>query len=103
MQRLHSGAACDRPETTKTLKLPPIPQAVWQQPPETFTDQYNFDNTTNDSSIQYTTKTSKITVASQMLPPKGIQSQNYVLATEHPPGNQTGNEPVLFLNCSFLF
>ena len=32
MPRLHSGAAIDRPETTK---LPPIPEVVWQQPQET--------------------------------------------------------------------
>ena len=32
MPRLHTGAAIDRPETTK---LPPIPEVVWQQPQET--------------------------------------------------------------------
>ena len=35
-----------------------------------------------------------------MWPPKGTQPQNYVATTEHPPVNQTGNEPVPFLNCS---
>ena len=35
-----------------------------------------------------------------MSPPQGAQPQNYVVATEHPPGHQTGNEPVLLLNCS---
>ena len=35
-----------------------------------------------------------------MSPPKGTQPQNYVVTTEHPPGNQTGNEPIPFLNCS---
>ena len=35
-----------------------------------------------------------------MLPSKGTQLQNYVVATENPPGNQTGNEPVPFLKCS---
>ena len=34
MPRFHSGAAIDRPETTQ-LKLPPIPEVVWQQPQET--------------------------------------------------------------------
>ena len=34
MPRLHSGAAIDRPKTTH-LKLPPIPEVVWQQPQET--------------------------------------------------------------------
>ena len=33
MPRLHSGAAIDRPETTH-LRLPPIPEVVWQQPQE---------------------------------------------------------------------
>ena len=40
------------------------------------------------------------TVASQASPPKGIQPQNYVKATEQPLGNQTVNEPVPFLSCS---
>ena len=40
------------------------------------------------------------TVASQTSPPKGIQPQNHVIATEQPPGNQTGSEPVPFLSCS---
>ena len=34
MPSLHSGAAIDRPETTH-VKLPPIPEVVWQQPQET--------------------------------------------------------------------
>ena len=50
--------------------------------------------------MQYTQEASKTTVASQTSPPKGTQPQNYVVATEHPPGNQTGNEPKPFLNCS---
>ena len=44
--------------------------------------------------------TSKATVVSQTSPPKGSQPQNYVDTTEQPSGNQTGNEPVPFLNCS---
>ena len=36
------------------------------------------------------------TVASHTSPPKGTQPQNYVVTTEHPPGN----EPVPFLKCS---
>ena len=93
MPRLHSGAACDRRETNETSKLPPIPQVVWQQPTEIITNQNNLNNTTNDS-------TSKTTVASQTSPPKGTKSQNYVDATEQPSGNQTGNEPVSFFDCS---
>ena len=38
--------------------------------------------------------------ASQTSQPKRTPPQNYVVATEHPPGNQTGNEGVPFLNCS---
>ena len=100
MPCVHSGAACDRPETTKTLKLPPIPEAVWQEPPETFIDQYNLNITKKDSTIQYTQETQMTDVASQASPPKEIQPQNYVMAAEEPPGNQTGNEPVPFLSCS---
>ena len=98
--RLHSGAACDRPETIEIPKLPTIPEVVWQQPPETITDHCNLRNTKNDSTIYYTHETSRTTVASQLSPPKGTQPQNYVVATEHPQGNQTGNEPVPFFNCS---
>ena len=98
--RLHSWAACDRPETTKIPKFPPNPEVVWQQPLETITDQCNLNNTNNDSTIYVTHETSKTTVASQTSPPKGTQPQNYVVATEQPSGNQTGKETVRFLNCS---
>ena len=40
------------------------------------------------------------TVASQVSPPNGSQPQNYVVAAEEPPGNQTANEAVAFLSCS---
>ena len=43
---------------------------------------------------------SKTTLASQTSQPKGTQPQNYVVTTEHTPGNETGIEPVPFLNCS---
>ena len=47
MPRLHSGAAIDRPEVTH-LKLPPIPEVVWQQPQEThLTNTHNV--LTNDT------------------------------------------------------
>ena len=42
----------------------------------------------------------KTTVANQTAPHMGTQPTNHVVSTEHPPGNQTGNEPVPFLNCS---
>ena len=91
--RLHSGFACDRPETNEIPKLPIIPEVVWQQRTETITDQANLNITFNDS-------TSKTTVASRTSSPKGTQPHNYVVTTEHRQGNRTGNEPVPFLNCS---
>ena len=93
MPRLHSGAAIDRPQTNEIFKLPPIPEVVWQQPPENVTNQDNLNNTTNDSTL-------KTNVASQISPPKGTQTQNHVVATEQSSGNQTGNELVPFLDCS---
>ena len=96
--RLHSGAASDRLEIIEIPQIPPIPEVVWQQPTETITDQVNLNNTNIDSILYYTQE--KTTVASQASPPKGTQPQNYVVATEHPPGIQTKNEPVPFLNCS---
>ena len=93
MPRLHFGSACDRPETNQISKFPPIPEVVWQQPTENDTNQDNLNNTTNESTI-------KTDVASQTSPPKGTQTQNHVDTTEHSSGNQTGHEPVLFLDCS---
>ena len=93
MPRLHSGAACDRPETNERYKLPPIPEVVWQKPTEIVTEQDNLNNTPKDSTL-------KTNVASQTSPPKRTQPQDHVVATEQPWGNQTRNEPVPFLNCS---
>ena len=93
MPRLRSGAACDRPEIYEKPKLPPIPEVVWQQPMENDTEQANLNFINKDS-------TSKTDVANQTSPPKGTQSQNYVDNMEHPPGNQAGNEPVPFHDCS---
>ena len=93
MPRLHSGAARDRPETIEMFKLPPLPEVVWQQPTEIITDQDNLKITNNDSTV-------KTDVASQTSPPKGTQPQNHADTTEQPSGNQTGNEPVSFLDCS---
>ena len=92
MPRLHSGAAHDRPETNEISKLRPIPEVVWQQPTEIVTDQDNLNNTHNDSTLN-------TNVASQTSQPKGTQPQNYVVATEQPSGNQTGNELLPFLDC----
>ena len=88
----HSGAAHDRLET-KTSNLPPIPDVVWRQPTEINKNQDKINKTTNDSTL-------KINVANQTSPPRGTQPQNHVDTTEQSSGNQTGNEPVLFLDCS---
>ena len=71
---------------------------VWQQPTEKITNQDNLNNTNTESIIHYTQE--KTTVASQTSSPKGTQPQSHVAATEQPSGNQTGKEPVSFLNCS---
>ena len=91
--RLHSGAACDRSETNSISKLAPIPEVVWQQATEIVANQDNLNNTNKDSTLN-------TNVASQTSPPKANQSQNHVDATEQPSGNQTGNEPVPFFDCS---
>ena len=92
MPRLHSGPACDRPETNEKSKLPPNSEVVWQQPTENVINQDNLNNTTNDPTL-------KTNVASQTSPPKGTQPQNHVDTTEQSSG-KTGNEPVPFLDCS---
>ena len=92
MPGIHSGVASDRPET-KTSKLPPIPEVVWQQPTENDTNQDNLNNTTNVSTLN-------TNVTSQTSPPKGTQPQNHADTTEQSSGNQTGNELVPFLDCS---
>ena len=50
--------------------------------------------------MQDTQKRSKMTVASQTSLPKVTQPHNYVVATEQPSGNQTGNKPLPFFNSS---
>ena len=87
MPRLHSGPACDRPETNKISKLPPIPEVVWQQHTENDTKQDNLNNTNKDSTL-------KTNVASQTSPPRGTQLQEYVDATEQPLANQTRTLPL---------
>ena len=47
-------------------KLPPIPEAVWQQPTETIKIQDDLNNINKDSTL-------KTDVASQTTPSKGIQ------------------------------
>ena len=80
MPRLHSRAARDRPETNEISKLPPSPEAAWQQPTENVTNEDNLNNTTNDSTLQ-------TNVAIQTSPHKGTQPENHVDTTEQPSGN----------------
>ena len=89
--RLHSGAACDRPETIELSKLLSIPEVVWQQHREIVTNQDNLNNNHNDSTL-------KTNVASQTSPPKGTQPQNHMDTTERSSG-KTEIEPVPFLDC----
>ena len=93
MPPLQSRTASDSPETNEISKLPPIPEVVWQHPTEIVTDKDNLNNTNHLSTL-------KTNVASQTSPLKGTQPQNHVTAAEQPSGNQTGNEPLPFLNCS---
>ena len=55
--------------------------------------QDNLNSINKDSTL-------KTDVASQTTPLKGTQPQKFVETTEQSSGNQTGNEPVLFLSCS---
>ena len=98
MPRLHCGAACDRPETNQILKIPPIPEVVWQQPTEIVANQDNLNNTNNDSTL-------KTDVASQTSPPKGTQQQSHVVATEQPSGkpNRHWASTVPWLLQEFLY
>ena len=96
MPCVHPGAASDRPVTTKTAQLPPIPEVVWQQPTETSLNQYNLHIINNHPTIQTAQDTQQLTdahvfnAASQTSPHKGIQPQNHIIATEQPPGIKQG-------------
>ena len=88
MPRLHAGAAIDRPETTQ-LKLPPIPEVVWQQPQETHVP--NIYQTFNNETYKNThTPESKqrSDVASQTLPIKETSPQVSVSRTTPRKPNQ---------------
>ena len=83
MQRLHSGAAIDRPETTK---LPPIPELVWQQPEEThLIDIFNKSTDNNKH---------KTDVQTQTPPIKETSPQVSGSDTESLQENQTRSRPV---------
>ena len=100
MPHLHTGAAIDRPETTH-LKLPPIPEVVWQQPQETHVPNI-YQNSTNETYKNTHTPESKqrSDVESQMSPMKDTPSQVSVSSTEPLLGNQTRSALVPSLNDS---
>ena len=100
MPRLHSGAAIDRPETIH-LKLPPIPEVVWQQPQETHIPNISqtFNNETQKNTHMPESK-HRSNVESQTSPIKETSSQVSVSSTEPLLGNQTRSALVPSLNDS---
>ena len=100
MPRIHSGAAIDRPETTH-LKLPPIPEVVWQQPQETHVP--NNDKTLTNETHQNTQMPEskhRSDVESQTSPMKETSPQVSVSVPEPLLGNQTRSALVPSLNDS---
>ena len=83
MSSLYSGAATDRPETTK---LPPIFEVVWQQPQETHLIDMYKNSTTNIKG--------KSDVESQTSPIRETSSQVSGSDTVSLLGNQTRSTPV---------
>ena len=100
MPRLHSGAAIDRPETT-LLKLPPIPEVVWQQAQETPVS--NIYQIVTNKPHKYTHMPESkqgSDVESQTSPIKETSPQVSVSSTEPLLGNQTRSPLVPSLNDS---
>ena len=100
MPRLHSGAAIDRPETTH-VKLPPIPEVVWQQPQETRVS--NIYQTVTDDIHKNTHKPEskqRSDVESQTSPITETSTQASESSTEPLLGNQTRSALVPSLNDS---
>ena len=100
MPGLHSGAATDRPETTH-LKLPPIPEVVWQQPQETDVPNIyqTFYNGTHKNTHMPESK-HRSDVESQTSPIKETSAQVSASHTEPLLGNQTRSALVPSLNDS---
>ena len=100
MPRLHSGASTDRPETTH-LKLPPIPEVVWQQPQETHVP--NIHKTLTNETQKHTQMPEakhRSHVESQTSPIKETLPQVSVSSTEPLLRNQTRSSLVPSLNNS---
>ena len=100
MPRLHSGAAIDRPEPTH-LKLPPIPEVVWQQPQDTHVSNI-YETVTNEpyKNTQMPESKHRSDVESQTSPMKETSPQVSVSALEPLLGNQTRSALVPSLNDS---
>ena len=79
----------DRPETTH-LKLPPIPEVVWQQPQGTHVPSI-YQSLTNETqkNTHMPESRQRSDVESQKLPTKDTSSQVSVSSTEPLLGNQT--------------
>ena len=100
MPRLHSGAAIDRPETTE-LKLPPIPEVVWQQPQDTNVPIiYQTCNNETHKNTHMPESRQSSDVESQTSPLKETSPQVSVSSTEPLLGKQTRSPVVLSLNDS---
>ena len=100
MPRLHSGAAIDRPETTH-VKLPPIPEVVWQQPQETLVSNiYQTVINDNHENTHMPESKHRSDVESQTSPIKENSPQVSVSSMEPLLGNQTRSALVLNLNDS---
>ena len=83
MPRLHSGAATDRPETTK---LPPIPEVVWKQPQEIhLIDKYKNSITNIKRKNAVESRTSPIRETSSHI--SGSDTESFL-------GNRTRSMPV---------
>ena len=94
MPRLHSGAAINRLEVTH-LKLPPIPEAVWQQPQEIHLTNIHIvltDETHENTHIAESKQ--KNDVEAQTLPIKETPSQVSGSDTESLLENQTRSTPI---------
>ena len=100
MPRFHSGAATDRPETTKMILSPNL-QVEWHQRLET-----NLEKIHKDLNIETHKKTHALVlqqsniVELQTSPVKGNSSQNVASDTESLLENQSRNAPVQCLKDS---
>ena len=100
MPRLHSGAAIDRPETTQ-IKLPPIPEGVWQQPQETHIHNiYQTVTNENRENTHMPEIKQRSDVESQTSPTKETSPQVSVPAPESLLENQTRSALVPILKDS---